>query len=72
MGRPRKEQGESIEMVEAIDVEQVEHTEQESSGRYLVQWDVKVNGQRYQAGDSVDLNADDAARFLASGAVIEG
>ncbi|MCQ9378811.1 hypothetical protein [Methyloversatilis sp. XJ19-49] len=37
---------------------------------YAVQWDIKHNGTRYAVGDEVPLNDEDAAPFLASGAIV--
>lgn len=42
-----------------------------ADGTFFVQWDIKVDGKRFKPGDTVTLPAggDDAARFLASGAI---
>lgn len=72
MGRPKKEQTDSVEMVEPAEAAETGDIAEIVSGAFVVQWDIKVDGKRYAAGDTVNLNADDAARFLASGAVVEG
>lgn len=38
-------------------------------GDYLVQWTIKVNGRRYESGETIALAPDAAAPFLASGAI---
>lgn len=82
MGRSKKEQTDSVEMVEPAeaaetgDIAEIESGDdvpaEAAGGAFVVQWDIKVDGKRYAAGDTVNLGADDAARFLASGAVVEG
>lgn len=72
MGRPKKEQSDSVEMVEPAEAAETGDIAEIESGAFVVQWDIKVDGKRYTAGDTVNLGADDAARFLASGAVVEG
>lgn len=36
---------------------------------YAVQWHIKTEGRRYAPGDTLDLTDDQAAPFLASGAI---
>lgn len=72
MGRPKKEPTDSVEMVEPAGAAETGDIAEIESGAFVVQWDIKVDGKRYTAGDTVNLGADDAARFLASGAVVEG
>lgn len=69
MGRPKKIISTTFEMAEPVEVAQVETF---TSGGYVVQWGIKVEGVRYKAGDSVSLSDAAAAPFIASGAIVKG
>ncbi len=77
-------QAETVEAVEQADQAVVETTteieqadqadpadtsEPAAAGGYVVQWPIKLDGKRYGIGDEVDMTADQAAPFLASGAI---
>ncbi len=73
------EQIAEVEQLEAADSgdQDIAQTDEAAAGRaFEVQWDIKLNGRRFKPGDTVTLPADgdDAARFVASGAIksIEG
>ncbi len=57
------------------DSQDIAKTDEAGAGSvFSVQWDIKVNGHRFKPGDTVTLPADgnDAARFIASGAIVKG
>jgi hypothetical protein len=59
---------EAVESQDQTTVDTVTEVEQ-AAGGYVVQWAIKLDGKRYGIGDSVDMTAEQAAPFLASGAV---
>ena len=73
MGRQKKIIATTAEMAEPAEVEQVEtFSAPLKSGGFVVQWGIKVDGERYKAGDTVSLSDEAAAPFLASGAIVRG
>jgi hypothetical protein len=42
-----------------------------AAAAYAVAWSIKFNGKRYDEGDSVQLTPEQAAPFLASGAIVK-
>lgn len=42
---------------------------QADAGGYVVQWAIKLDGKRYGIGDDVQMTEEQAAPFLASGAI---
>jgi uncharacterized membrane protein len=76
MARPKKTEQATVEAVEPKEsttvIEVIEDIVVPAKpGVYLVAWAIKTGGKRYATGDTVELTDEQAAPFLASGAITE-
>jgi hypothetical protein len=76
MARPKKTEQATVEAVEPQESTTVIEVIEDiivpvKAGSYVAAWAIKTGGKRYAVGDTVELTDDQAAPFLASGAITE-